>query len=74
MSINRIPHCNALQNAGRSLVRDPYFRSETAPVPPPVFNIDELTASPWVGLYFRDEFVRHQRQQWAGQPLQDGDG
>jgi hypothetical protein len=63
MSVSRIPHCNALQNAGRSLVRDPYFSSETAAGSPPVFNIDELTAFPWVGLYLRDEFMRHQRQE-----------
>lgn len=47
--------------------RDAYAEDELAPRN--AFDIDELTASPWIGLHFRHEFMLHYRHELLGQRL-----
>ncbi|BCW35907.1 hypothetical protein StoSoilA2_19630 [Arthrobacter sp. StoSoilA2] len=46
-----------------SAVHDPTPCAEETPVPRDAINIDELSASPWVGLHYRHEFLLHYRHE-----------
>jgi hypothetical protein len=47
------------------------LRTEEAPTPRSTTNIDELTASPWIGLHYRHEFLLHHRHELLVQQLDD---
>lgn len=51
------------QKAWLSAVSDPTPRAEEAPAPRQAINIDELSASPWIGLHYRHEFLLHYRHE-----------
>ena len=45
--------------------------TEEAPAPRHVVNVDDLCASPWVGLHYRHEFLLHHGHELLVQHLKD---
>ncbi|MGO4859744.1 hypothetical protein [Arthrobacter sp. 2MCAF14] len=56
-------HHGLSQTAFRSRVPDQNIGAEDAPVPIQDFGIDEYSASPWIGLHYRHEFMLHYRHE-----------
>jgi hypothetical protein len=50
-------------------VQNPDSRTEEASAPRQATNIDELCASPWIGLHYRHEFLLHHRHELLVQHL-----
>jgi hypothetical protein len=55
-----VPPKYPLQKSFRRCARDRTPCAEETPVP---LTIDELAASPWVGLHYRYEFLLHYRHE-----------
>jgi hypothetical protein len=56
-------HNGLTQPAFRSRVPRQNFYAEEAPVPVLDFGIDEYSASPWIGLHYKHEFLLHYRHE-----------
>lgn len=52
-------------------VPGPVPHAEEEPPTRQTINIDELSASPWVGLHYRHEFMLHHRHELLVQHLKD---
>ena len=63
MPKRRVPRKYPLHKTFRYSVPDRTLGSEETPVPRQAINIDELTASPWIGLHYRHEFLLHYRHE-----------
>ncbi|RNL54333.1 hypothetical protein D7003_11525 [Arthrobacter oryzae] len=59
------------QKAGPRNASDLAPRAEEAPGPRQAINIDELFASPWIGLHYRHEYLLHHRHELLVQQLED---
>lgn len=59
----RAPHDVLTQTASRSPVSSQNVCPEETPVPLKDFAIDEYSASPWIGLHYRHEFMLHHRHE-----------
>jgi hypothetical protein len=68
MKEETMPRCHVLpddtsQQALPPGVPEQASRAEKAPAPRQTVNIDDLCASPWVGLHYRHEFLLHHRHE-----------
>jgi hypothetical protein len=63
MPNRRVPPKYPLLKTFRRYVPDRTPCAEEPPVPRQALNIDELTASPWIGLHYRHEFLLHYRHE-----------
>lgn len=63
MPKRRVPPKYPLQETFRRCVPGRTPCAEETAVPRPALNIDELTASPWIGLHYRHEFLLHYRHE-----------
>lgn len=59
----RVPANSPALKVLRSHLIDRTHRTEEAPDTRQLFNIDELAASPWIGLHYRHEFLLHHSHQ-----------
>jgi hypothetical protein len=71
MPKRRVPPNGPVQKAFRSGVPERTPCAEEARAHRQAFNIDELTASPWIGLHYRHEFLLHYRHELLEQHLKD---
>lgn len=62
-----LPH-NPAQKAFQPGVPQRVLRAEEARAPRQALNIDELTASPWIGLHYKHEFLLHYKHELLEQP------
>lgn len=69
MPIRHILHNVAVQKAKLSGVLKGNPCAEETPAPRQPINIDEFSASPWVGLHYRHEFLLHYRHELLVQHL-----
>jgi hypothetical protein len=63
MPRRRVFPMGSSQEPWLSAVPDPTFCAEEAPAPRQAINVDELCASPWIGLHYRHEFLLHYRHE-----------
>lgn len=63
MPLRRLPLDSTPQRAFGSGAPDWTARAEEAPAPLQAINIDELIASPWIGLHYKHEFLVHYRHE-----------
>jgi hypothetical protein len=71
MPKRQVPPNATFQTALGSGVPDQTSCAEEAPAPRQVINIDDLAASPWIGLHPRHEFLLHHRHELLVQHGQD---
>lgn len=63
MPRRRVTHSGLTQTAFRSRGPGQNIFAEEAPTPLQDFGIDEYSASPWIGLHYRHEFLLHYRHE-----------
>lgn len=59
----RVAHNGLTQTSVRSRVPGHSTYTEDAPAPVQDFGIDEYSASPWIGLHYKHEFLLHYRHE-----------
>lgn len=54
-----VPPTSLALKALRSRLRNPEQDTDNPPENRHLFNLDELAASPWIGLHYKHEFLLH---------------
>jgi hypothetical protein len=63
MPRRRVPLDSTPQREFGSGAPDWTTSAEEPPAPLQAMNIDEVTASPWIGLHYKHEFLLHYRHE-----------
>lgn len=72
MTVSQVGPDSPAQKGNQFGLPDPTVLADETPVSRPTFNIDDICASPWVGLHHRHEFLLHYKHEMLEQDVDNG--